>query len=80
MGKITKKEKVKLYKAEASRIWKKKRKKGMGIITEGKISGNLPSNVAFAVHYPAYPSSMERAIETLGGIQAIAKVSSLPNP
>lgn len=48
----------------------------MGIIKEGKISGKLPSNVAFAVHYPAYPSSMERAIETLGGTQAIAKARS----
>ncbi|XP_016436706.1 uncharacterized protein LOC107762827 isoform X3 [Nicotiana tabacum] len=45
----------------------------MGIIKDGSVSGILPSNKVFAVHYPAYPSSMERAIETLGGIQGIVK-------
>ncbi|CAI9113868.1 OLC1v1014559C1 [Oldenlandia corymbosa var. corymbosa] len=49
----------------------------MGIIKDGTISGNLPSNnMAFAIHYPAYPSSLDRAIETLGGTEAIAKVRS----
>ncbi|KAJ8527780.1 hypothetical protein K7X08_015231 [Anisodus acutangulus] len=47
--------------------------KSMGIIKDGSVSGNLPTNKAFAVHYPAYPSSMERAVETLGGIQGIVK-------
>ncbi|KAL2227983.1 UNVERIFIED_CONTAM: General transcription factor 3C polypeptide 5 [Sesamum indicum] len=47
----------------------------MGIIEEGSISGVLPScSKAFAVHYPGYPSSTERAIETLGGSQGILKV------
>ncbi|KAL2507207.1 Transcription factor IIIC [Forsythia ovata] len=39
----------------------------MGIIKDGSISGNLPSSSqAFAVNYPGYPSSIERAVETLG--------------
>lgn len=46
----------------------------MGVIEEGTVSGCIPSNEAFAVHYPAYPSSMARAIETLGGTQALRKV------
>ncbi|KAM3320692.1 general transcription factor 3C polypeptide 5 isoform X1 [Capsicum chacoense] len=45
----------------------------MGIIKAGSVSGKLPTNKVFAVHYPAYPSSVERAVETLGGIQGIAK-------
>ncbi|KAJ9701799.1 hypothetical protein PVL29_006954 [Vitis rotundifolia] len=45
----------------------------MGVIEEGSVSGYIPSNEAFAVHYPAYPSSTARAIETLGGTQAIRK-------
>ncbi|CAH9120865.1 unnamed protein product [Cuscuta epithymum] len=46
----------------------------MGIIIDGSISGNLPSNDnTFIVHYPAYPSSLQRAVETLGGTEAIAK-------
>ncbi|XP_075489920.1 uncharacterized protein LOC142528701 isoform X3 [Primulina tabacum] len=47
----------------------------MGIIEDGTISGNLPSSSkAFAVHYPGYPSSIERAVETLGGTEGILKV------
>ncbi|XP_016447969.2 uncharacterized protein LOC107773035 isoform X1 [Nicotiana tabacum] len=45
----------------------------MGIIKDGSVSGILPINKVFVVHYPAYPSSMERAVETLGGIQGIVK-------
>ncbi|MCD9559513.1 hypothetical protein HAX54_017512 [Datura stramonium] len=45
----------------------------MGIIKDGSVSGKLPTNKVFAVHYPAYPSSVERAVETLGGIQGIVK-------
>ncbi|XP_060209462.1 uncharacterized protein LOC132636557 isoform X2 [Lycium barbarum] len=45
----------------------------MGVINDGSVSGNLPTNKVFAVHYPAYPSSVERAVETLGGIQGIVK-------
>ncbi|WJZ88336.1 hypothetical protein VitviT2T_007645 [Vitis vinifera] len=48
----------------------------MGVIEEGSISGYIPSNEAFSVHYPAYPSSTARAIETLGGTQAIRKARS----
>ncbi|KAL3533545.1 hypothetical protein ACH5RR_007066 [Cinchona calisaya] len=48
----------------------------MGIIKRGTISGNLPTTEAFAVHYPAYPSSLDRAVETLGGTGAIAKARS----
>ncbi|EOA19645.1 hypothetical protein CARUB_v10003057mg [Capsella rubella] len=43
----------------------------MGIIENGTISGNLPSKEAFVVHYPGYPSSISRALDTLGGIQGI---------
>jgi general transcription factor 3C polypeptide 5 (transcription factor C subunit 1) len=46
-------------------------KETMGIIENGTISGNLPSKEAFVVHYPGYPSSISRAVETLGGIQGI---------
>ncbi|XP_057806849.1 uncharacterized protein LOC131021609 isoform X1 [Salvia miltiorrhiza] len=47
----------------------------MGVIEDGSISGALPSGgEAFVVHYPGYPSSTERAIETLGGMQQILKV------
>lgn len=50
----------------------------MGVIEDGSISGVLPSSSdAFAVHYPGYPSSTERAIQTLGGMQQILKVSLL---
>lgn len=46
----------------------------MGVIEDGRVSGCLPSNEVFAVHYPAYPSSIARAVETLGGTEAIRKV------
>lgn len=46
----------------------------MGVIKDGTVSGFLPSSQAFAVHYPGYPSSMSRAVETLGGTQGIDKV------
>ncbi|XP_057767251.1 uncharacterized protein LOC130987660 [Salvia miltiorrhiza] len=47
----------------------------MGVIEDGSISGVLPSGgEAFVVHYPGYPSSTDRAIETLGGMQQILKV------
>lgn len=48
----------------------------MGVINDGSISGVLPSgssSEAFAVFYPGYPSSTERAIETLGGRETILK-------
>ncbi|KNA09114.1 hypothetical protein SOVF_156450 isoform A [Spinacia oleracea] len=48
----------------------------MGVIEDGTAKGCLPSEELFAVHYPAYPSSMSRAVETLGGIDAIAKARS----
>ncbi|XP_048604318.1 general transcription factor 3C polypeptide 5-like [Brassica napus] len=43
----------------------------MGIIETGTVSGNLPSKETFVVHYPGYPSSISRDLETLGGIQGI---------
>lgn len=46
----------------------------MGIIENGTVSGTLPSSEAFAVHYPGYPSSVARAVETLGGAEGILKV------
>ncbi|XP_020538055.1 general transcription factor 3C polypeptide 5 isoform X1 [Jatropha curcas] len=45
----------------------------MGVIKDGKVSGTIPNNEAFAVHYPGYPSSMSRAIQTLGGQESILK-------
>ncbi|KAK3035403.1 hypothetical protein RJ639_032931 [Escallonia herrerae] len=45
----------------------------MGVVREGSISGFLPSSKAFAVHYPGYPSSTARALETLGGTEGIVK-------
>ncbi|PQQ17858.1 hypothetical protein Pyn_24437 [Prunus yedoensis var. nudiflora] len=39
-------------------------------------TGFLPSREVFAIHYPGYPSSMSRAIETLGGTQGIRKAHS----
>ncbi|XP_031272616.1 general transcription factor 3C polypeptide 5-like [Pistacia vera] len=49
----------------------------MGVIKNGTVSGNLPSNETFAVHYPGYPSSISRAIQTLGGTESILKARSL---
>lgn len=49
----------------------------MGIIEQGTVSGTLPSKEAFVVHFPGYPSSIPRAIETLGGIQGITEASLL---
>lgn len=46
----------------------------MGVIKEGKVSGTLPCNEVFAVHYPGHPSSTSRAIETLGGTEGIMMV------
>lgn len=46
----------------------------MGRIVEGTITGTLPDRVAFAVDYPGYPSSVERAVQTLGGEEGLAKV------
>ncbi|CAK7323375.1 unnamed protein product [Dovyalis caffra] len=48
----------------------------MGVIKEGKVSGLIPSNEGFAVHYPGYPSSTSRAIQTLGGTESILKARS----
>lgn len=48
----------------------------MGVVDEGSISGVLPSTKLFAVHYPGYPSSITRAVETLGGTDGIVKVWS----
>ncbi|XP_076945966.1 uncharacterized protein LOC143617223 [Bidens hawaiensis] len=51
----------------------------MGVIKDGSISGVLPSNKVFAVNYPGYPSSIERAVVTLGGTQCIAKARESPS-
>ncbi|XP_065860853.1 uncharacterized protein [Euphorbia lathyris] len=48
----------------------------MGVIKDGEVSGIIPSNEVFTVYYPGYPSSMSRAIQTLGGTEAILKVRS----
>ncbi|MED6193816.1 hypothetical protein PIB30_022864 [Stylosanthes scabra] len=45
----------------------------MGVIKDGTISGVLPQNQGFVVHYPGYPSTLSRAVDTLGGIQGILK-------
>ena len=46
----------------------------MGKLKDNTISGFLPTAQVFAVHYPGYPSSKRRAVETLGGKQSILKV------
>ena len=51
----------------------------MGVIENGTVSGELPSNEAFAVHYPGYPSSTSRAVDSLGGPQAILKARTSPS-
>ncbi|KAL2348666.1 hypothetical protein Fmac_002666 [Flemingia macrophylla] len=52
----------------------------MGVIKDGTFSGVLPDPQGFLVHYPAYPSSISRAVDTLGGIQGILKArGSQPN-
>ncbi|XP_012575688.1 uncharacterized protein [Cicer arietinum] len=48
----------------------------MGVIKDGTISGVLPEPQGFLVHYPGYPSSTSRAVDTLGGIQGILKARS----
>lgn len=48
--------------------------RGMGVIEGGSVSGMLPARRVFAVNYPAYPSSLARATQTLGGEETIAKV------
>ncbi|KAK8583523.1 hypothetical protein V6N13_108876 [Hibiscus sabdariffa] len=45
----------------------------MGVIKEGRVSGTLPTNEAFAVHYPGYPKTTARAVQTLGGTEGILK-------
>ncbi|KAG6484137.1 hypothetical protein ZIOFF_060931 [Zingiber officinale] len=50
--------------------------KPSAVIRDGEVSGVLPEASAFSVHYPGYPSSTERAIETLGGLAEIAKARS----
>lgn len=50
----------------------------MGVIKDGSISGYLPSTEVFAIHYPGYPSSASRAIETLGGTEGIVKARRSP--
>ncbi|CAN8268220.1 unnamed protein product [Cochlearia groenlandica] len=45
----------------------------MGIIEQGRISGTLPSKEAFVVNFPGYPSSISKAIDTLGGIKGITQ-------
>ncbi|GAB2217952.1 hypothetical protein Droror1_Dr00001166 [Drosera rotundifolia] len=45
----------------------------MGVIEDGSISGRIPSSEAFVIHYPAYPSSISRAVDTLGGDDAVTK-------
>ncbi|KAL0533309.1 hypothetical protein IC582_030122 [Cucumis melo] len=49
----------------------------MGKLKDNTISGFLPAAQNFAVHYPGYPSSKHRAIESLGGTQSILKVRGL---
>ncbi|XP_039045323.1 transcription factor tau subunit sfc1-like, partial [Hibiscus syriacus] len=52
----------------------------MGVVKEGRVSGTLPNCEAFAVHYPGYPKTTDRAIQTLGGTEGIFKArSSLTN-
>ncbi|MBA0709153.1 hypothetical protein Golax_024213 [Gossypium laxum] len=47
----------------------------MGVIKDGRVSGTLPKDEAFAVHYPGYPKTTSRAIQTLGGTDGILKAN-----
>ncbi|XP_019444865.1 PREDICTED: general transcription factor 3C polypeptide 5-like [Lupinus angustifolius] len=51
----------------------------MGVMNDSTVSGVLPDPQGFVVHYPAYPSSISRAIHTLGGIPSILKARSSPS-
>ncbi|KAH0459111.1 hypothetical protein IEQ34_011925 [Dendrobium chrysotoxum] len=46
------------------------------VIKYGEVSGFLPETEVFAIHYPGYPSSASRAIETLGGLSKISEAWS----
>lgn len=46
------------------------------LIKDGTISGIIPKTEVLSVHYPGYPSSTDRAIETLSGLPKIAKAWS----
>eukprot|EP00252_Welwitschia_mirabilis_P020208 TRINITY_DN4904_c0_g1_i1.p1 TRINITY_DN4904_c0_g1~~TRINITY_DN4904_c0_g1_i1.p1 ORF type:complete len:617 (+),score=147.01 TRINITY_DN4904_c0_g1_i1:229-2079(+) len=48
----------------------------MGIIKSGCTSGVIPGTCNFVVHYPGYPPSISRAIETLGGQEGLRKARS----
>ncbi|CAK7322964.1 unnamed protein product [Dovyalis caffra] len=40
---------------------------------KGRVSGLIPSNKGFVVHYQGYPSSTSRAIQNLRGSESILK-------
>lgn len=46
------------------------------IITNGTITGVLPATLTFAINYPGYPTSLSRAIDTIGGSKELEKVRS----
>ncbi|XP_021274491.1 general transcription factor 3C polypeptide 5-like isoform X2 [Herrania umbratica] len=48
----------------------------MGVIKEGRVFGTLPNDESFAVHFPGYPKTTARAIETLGGTEGILRARS----
>lgn len=48
----------------------------MGLVENGAVSGVIPQKTVFAVNYPGYPISITRAVETLGGEDAISKARS----
>ncbi|XP_078443748.1 uncharacterized protein LOC144713127 isoform X2 [Wolffia australiana] len=48
----------------------------MALIENGSVSGVVPETECFVVHYPGYPSSISRAVETLGGLEEINKKRS----
>ncbi|KAK9097412.1 hypothetical protein Sjap_022909 [Stephania japonica] len=48
----------------------------MGVVKDGTVSGILPGSEGFAVYYPGYPSSVDRAVETLGGAEGLLKARS----
>ncbi|KAI5084421.1 hypothetical protein GOP47_0000590, partial [Adiantum capillus-veneris] len=48
----------------------------MAVIENGTLKGLVPEKALFAVNYPGYPASIPRAVETLGGKEAISKARS----
>ncbi|MCO5562688.1 hypothetical protein L7F22_016316 [Adiantum nelumboides] len=50
--------------------------RSMAVIENGNLKGVVRDKALFAVNYPGYPASIPRAVDTLGGKEAILKARS----